>query len=333
MGLGHSSRLLLRRKMAGRTARSSLVHPVGRGKIAKFISPEEMTSRDYCLTLMPLWHPRGDAERRVQMADYGAPCTTTSTCSRIKIVWMSVVGRILSIFAANAVPNLRVQGGGGGASCGEDIIISEWMGCLFSGQCSTRSFVAGDKWLKPGGLMFPDRAALYVVAIEDRQYKDFKIHWWENVYGFDMSCIRNVAIKEPLVDVVDPKQVVTNACLLKEVDIYTVKPEDLSFTSAFCLQIQRNDYVHALVTYFNIEFTKCHKKTGFSTAPDAPSTHWKQTVFYLEDYLTVKKGEEIFGSIAVRPNEKNVRDLEFTLELDFKGQLCEAAVSHDYKMR
>ena len=38
---------------------------------------------------------------------------------------------------------------------------------------------------------------------------------WENVYGFDMSCIRNVAIKEPLVDVVDPKQVVTNACLIK----------------------------------------------------------------------------------------------------------------------
>ncbi|CAG01906.1 unnamed protein product [Tetraodon nigroviridis] len=215
-----------------------------------------------------------------------------------------------------------------------DIIISEWMGyCLFYESMLNTVIFARDKWLKPGGLMFPDRAALYVVAIEDRQYKDFKIHWWENVYGFDMSCIRNVAIKEPLVDVVDPKQVVTNACLLKEVDIYTVKPDDLSFTSAFCLQIQRNDYVHALVTYFNIEFTKCHKKTGFSTAPDAASTHWKQTVFYLEDYLTVKKGEEIFGSIAVRPNEKNVRDLEFTLELDFKGQLCEAAISHDYKMR
>ena len=35
------------------------------------------------------------------------------------------------------------------------------------------------------------------------------------MYGFDMTCIRNVAIKEPLVDVVDPKQVVTNSCLLK----------------------------------------------------------------------------------------------------------------------
>lgn len=38
---------------------------------------------------------------------------------------------------------------------------------------------------------------------------------WENVYGFDMTCIRNVAMKEPLVDIVDPKQVVTNSCLVK----------------------------------------------------------------------------------------------------------------------
>lgn len=61
---------------------------------------------------------------------------------------------------------------------------------------------------------------------------------------------------------------------LQEVDIYTVKTEELSFTSAFCLQIQRNDYIHALVTYFNIEFTKCHKKMGFSTGePFAATTN------------------------------------------------------------
>lgn len=215
-----------------------------------------------------------------------------------------------------------------------DIIISEWMGyCLFYESMLNTVIFARDKWLKPGGLMFPDRAALYVVAIEDRQYKDFKIHWWENVYGFDMTCIRDVAMKEPLVDIVDPKQVVTNACLIKEVDIYTVKTEELEFTSAFCLQIQRNDYIHALVTYFNIEFTKCHKKMGFSTAPDAPYTHWKQTVFYLEDYLTVRRGEEIYGTISMKPNAKNVRDLDFTVDLDFKGQLCEMSVSNDYKMR
>lgn len=39
------------------------------------------------------------------------------------------------------------------------------------------------------------------------QYKDDKIHWWDDVYGFDMSCLRKVAIREPLVDVVDQKMV------------------------------------------------------------------------------------------------------------------------------
>uniref|UniRef100_A0A8C5A7J1 type I protein arginine methyltransferase n=1 Tax=Gadus morhua TaxID=8049 RepID=A0A8C5A7J1_GADMO len=215
-----------------------------------------------------------------------------------------------------------------------DIIISEWMGyCLFYESMLNTVIYARDKWLTPDGMIFPDRATLYVTAIEDRQYKDYKIHWWENVYGFDMSCIKEVAIKEPLVDVVDPKQLVSSACLIKEVDIYTVKIDDLSFASPFCLQVKRNDYVHALVTYFNIEFTRCHKRTGFSTSPESPYTHWKQTVFYLDDYLTVKTGEEIFGTINMKPNSKNNRDLDFNVEIDFKGQLCEVSKTSEYRMR
>jgi len=38
---------------------------------------------------------------------------------------------------------------------------------------------------------------------------------WDSVYGFDMSCIREVAVSEPLVDVVSSKQIVTNSCLVK----------------------------------------------------------------------------------------------------------------------
>lgn len=48
---------------------------------------------------------------------------------------------------------------------------------------------------------------LTLYAVQDRQYKDDKINWWDNVYGFDMSCIREVAMTEPLVDVVEAKQV------------------------------------------------------------------------------------------------------------------------------
>lgn len=45
-----------------------------------------------------------------------------------------------------------------------------------SGLIAEFFFLASFVKQKPGGLMFPDRASLYVVAIEDRQYKDYKIH-------------------------------------------------------------------------------------------------------------------------------------------------------------
>ncbi|KAE8613731.1 hypothetical protein XENTR_v10007848 [Xenopus tropicalis] len=374
MGIKHSSRcLLLRRKMADSENTEVLggpsqpVQPVvvpkpipppiqkvihtpiqpscpGRGKMAKLLNPEEMTSRDYyfdsyahfgiheemlkdevrTLTYRnSMYHNKHVFKDKVVLdvgsgtgilsmfaakagarKVYGIECSSVSDYSE-KIIKANHLDNIITIFRGKVeeveLPVDKV-----------DIIITEWMGyCLFYESMLNTVIFARDKWLKPGGLMFPDRAALYIVAIEDRQYKDFKIHWWENVYGFDMTCIRDVAIKEPLVDIVDPKQVVTNSCLIKEIDIYTVKTEELAFTAAFCLQVQRNDYVHALVTYFNIEFTKCHKKTGFSTAPDAPYTHWKQTVFYLEDYLTVRRGEELFGTISMKPNANNIVRLPF----------------------
>ena len=38
-------------------------------------------------------------------------------------------------------------------------------------------------------------------------------------------------------------QVVTNSCLIKEIDIQTCTKDDIPFTSPFHLQIKRNDYM------------------------------------------------------------------------------------------
>ncbi|OXA59891.1 Protein arginine N-methyltransferase 1 [Folsomia candida] len=208
-----------------------------------------------------------------------------------------------------------------------DIIISEWMGyCLFYESMLETVLYARDKWLKPGGMLFPDKCSLSICGIEDRQYKEDKIHWWDNVYGFDMSCLRDVAIREPLVDVVDQKQ-------LLEIDLNTMKKEDLNFDVPFCLTIRQNDYLHAFVTYFNVEFSKCHKRTWFSTAPEAPYTHWKQTVFYLHDYATVEKGEQVLGRFGLKQNSRNNRDLDFSIQVDFDGKNSHLHESNPYRMR
>jgi hypothetical protein len=36
--------------------------------------------------------------------------------------------------------------------------------------------LARDKYLKPGGLMFPDTATMHICAIEDQEYKEEKIN-------------------------------------------------------------------------------------------------------------------------------------------------------------
>jgi protein arginine N-methyltransferase 1 len=215
-----------------------------------------------------------------------------------------------------------------------DIIISEWMGyCLFY-ECSLDSVVfARNKWLAEGGMMFPDKATLYLSAIEDRSYKDQKIHWWSSVYGFNMSIIRDTALQEPLVDVVDPNQVVTSSCLVKEVNMYTLQAGEASFSSPFNLSMKRDDSVHAVIAYFNVEFTKCHKRTGFTTGPDGHYTHWKQTVFYLKDFITARKGEELCGTFGLKVNPKNKKEVDFQIEVMFTGEASHMTETLPYRMR
>lgn len=64
---------------------------------------------------------------------------------------------------------------------------------------------------------------------------------WDDVYGFDYSCIKEIALKEPLVDCVELRSVATQPCAIRHIDIKTVKKEDLSFKVPFELKATRND--------------------------------------------------------------------------------------------
>ncbi|KAH9969273.1 S-adenosyl-L-methionine-dependent methyltransferase [Lactifluus volemus] len=195
-----------------------------------------------------------------------------------------------------------------------DIIISEWMGyfLLYESMLDT-VLEARDRYLKPGGLLFPDHATMYIAAIEDQDYKEEKINFWDNVYGFDYSCIKDIALREPLVDTVELKAVATDPCVLKRIDLSVAKKEDLKFTAPFELRATRNDYVHAFLAWFDISFDCTHKMVSFSTGPHAKYTHWKQTVFYTPDTLTISEGEKIVGELSCAPNSRNNRDLDITI--------------------
>ncbi|KAG7692246.1 hypothetical protein KL930_004879 [Ogataea haglerorum] len=203
-----------------------------------------------------------------------------------------------------------------------DIIISEWMGyfLLYESMLDT-VLVARDRYLKPGGLIFPDKANIQVALIEDGSYKDEKIFYWEDVYGFDYSPFIPLVMTQPLIETVENKAVVTNHFKLIEFDLNTVTIDELAFHKQFKLTATRDDLAHALVAWFDIEFPcdQPQNKVVFSTGPHVNYTHWQQTIFYLDQVLDLKRGETIEGSLASRPNEHNNRELDIELEWDFRA--------------
>lgn len=65
-----------------------------------------------------------------------------------------------------------------------------------------------------------------------------KIDFWDNVYGFDMSSIKQRALIEPLVDSVDPDQIATSSCQMKAINILDMKVSDAEFeVSALLLSL------------------------------------------------------------------------------------------------
>ncbi|OTB08800.1 hypothetical protein M426DRAFT_18870 [Hypoxylon sp. CI-4A] len=202
-----------------------------------------------------------------------------------------------------------------------DIIISEWMGyfLLYESMLDTVLY-ARDRYLAKDGLIFPDKATIFACGIEDGEYKDEKIGFWDNVYGFDYTPLKETALAEPLVDTVEVKAAVTDPTAILTLDLYTCTTADLIFSIPFKLICRRDDFVHALVAWFDIDFTACHKPIRFSTGPHTKYTHWKQTVFYLNQVLTVQQGEQIACNLDVRPNDKNRRDLDIKVDYQLETQ-------------
>ncbi|KAI4194404.1 MAG: hypothetical protein LQ350_007775 [Teloschistes chrysophthalmus] len=216
-----------------------------------------------------------------------------------------------------------------------DIILSEWMGyfLLYESMLDTVLY-ARDQYLAPNGLIFPDRATIYLAGIEDGEYKDEKIGFWDNVYGFDYSPLKTTALTEPLVDTVEIKACVTEPVQVFAIDLYTVKSAELAFTAPFTLDCRRNDFIHALIAWFDIDFTACHKPIRFSTGPHAKYTHWKQTVFYLREVLTVEEEEQVSGTLSSRPNAEKKRDLDIEIKywLETDSPVRSANGRCEYKM-
>lgn len=158
-----------------------------------------------------------------------------------------------------------------------DIIISEWMGYFLLYESMLDCVLwARDKYLnKKTGKMLPDRATMYVAAIEDHEYMGEKKAFWQDVYGVDMSVMTEGLFRDPVVDTVPANQIMSDSCCILDLDLVKMKPGEVEFSNFYSLRMNYNDKVHALVTWFDTSFEDLENPVVLTTSPMKKYTHWK----------------------------------------------------------
>ncbi|KAL2089070.1 hypothetical protein ACEWY4_015969 [Coilia grayii] len=203
-----------------------------------------------------------------------------------------------------------------------DIIISEWMGyfLLFESMLDSVLY-ARDMYLAEGGSVYPDVCNISLAAVGDTQKHGERIAFWDDVYGFQMACMKKAVVPEAVVEVLSPDTVISDAAVIQTFDCNKVCLSELEFAADFTLKVTKTTQCTAVVGYFDIFFDRsCGNKVMFSTGPHCTKTHWKQTVFLIEEPFPVQSGEDLAGKITVRKNRKDPRALIVTLDIANRKQ-------------
>uniref|UniRef100_A0AAY4BHW7 type I protein arginine methyltransferase n=1 Tax=Denticeps clupeoides TaxID=299321 RepID=A0AAY4BHW7_9TELE len=189
-----------------------------------------------------------------------------------------------------------------------DIIISEWMGYFLLFESMLDSVIySRDMYLAEGGSVYPDRCNISLAAVGDAQKHQDRIAFWDDVYGFKMTCMKKAVVPEAVVEVLKPETLISEPSVIQTIDCNTARLSDLEFTADFSLKITQStqctvswDFIITVV---------------FSTGPRCTKTHWKQTVFLLEEPVAVQSGQDLPGRVTVRKNRKDPRSLLVTFDL------------------
>lgn len=191
-----------------------------------------------------------------------------------------------------------------------DVIISEWMGyfLLFEGMLDSVIF-ARDNYLAENGLLLPNRCTISLIGYgHDERYKGY-IDFFDDVYSFDMKCMKKDILKEAHVERCSEEYVLTKPNILSDLNLMKVDLNCPNFSYDFQLEVIKDGNMSSFVGYFDT-FFDLPEKVSFSTSPQAPPTHWQQVVFYLDKSYALKAGDSITGKFICQRDRKDLRSLK-----------------------
>lgn len=232
--------------------------------------------------------------------------------------------------------------------CKVDIIVSEWMGYFLIRESMLDSVIrARDKWLKPGGAMFPSHASMLMGAIsfeEDRDQKKDEytgsIRDWQKFnedmkqYNISMSALTAPYHKEQLDYFVytslwtelSMHHLVSDPVVVKNFDLNTCTLEDANGVTPTDIEVTINDscVVSGLAGWFTVTFegsptVPATHPVLLTTGPEGGYTHWGQQVFYFMEPEDGSIGDKLTGTVEMVRQQRNQRLYNLRLSYSFNG--------------
>lgn len=221
-----------------------------------------------------------------------------------------------------------------------DIIVSEWMGyCLLYEAMLPSIFYARDRYLKPDGLLVPSHASMWIAPVSDSEYIADQLHFWRDVYGFDMRAMQSGMYENARLPVMAESSVCGSVSAFRMLDLHTAKVEDLVFADKWRTvisdKVEKLDDLHGFLVWFDIFFGESRQevvevtvtakewaatgreRVAFTTGPFGPETHWKQGLFLIDcakaGDLNLEPGMEIVGEISYAIPEGHARGLNIKI--------------------
>lgn len=230
-----------------------------------------------------------------------------------------------------------------------DIIISEWMGYFLLRESMLDSvLVARNKFLKPGGALYPSHARLYFAPIRSGQTQqrlaDFQnsMGGWgdflgdmQRFYGVKLDCLNDEFRQEQQeyfmstsawADI-HPSQLLGPPACFKHYDLLTVTLEEIAAPLQECFQLEKYDpgTVDGFVGYFDVLFKGSDENPAdveilLSTAPDPTgATHWGQQSFTVWPSVDCAPGDRVECQIDISRRKENHRLMDVQLKHQVKG--------------
>jgi len=212
-----------------------------------------------------------------------------------------------------------------------DVIVSEPLGILLVHERMLEVFLAArQRWLKPGGKMYPSRGRMWLAPFRDEYLwgtRTEKTTFWadKNFYGVDLGGLAATARDEmlamPVCGPVDESILMgsPDACA---VDFCSATPEDLALIHFdFTLVAAHHGAVHGLAAWFDVSFDGSDEIVPLTTAPGAPGTHWHQLRLMFAQPIEMSVGQALWGRLTMTANAQSSYTLTLSAELESKGKL------------